>query len=111
MMLKVYQGLGAVVRIHRDHPDIDVLTRTYIKNLVYHGWDYENEDIKIFTDLAMAKRVDHPFVPLASVIDPIKGDFVTPEVMLLAQHLEAAEREGFLTVIHSLQPIVWAYCE
>lgn len=107
-MLKMYQGLGAIVRINPRPPDPDYLMQIYIKNLVYHGWDHENKDIKVFTDMSIAKELEHPFAATQSIVTPDKHH---PKVFELTWKLGAAEEEGFLTIIQPLQPIIWGYCE
>lgn len=106
--LKVYSGYGAVVRINRDHPNYRGMMHIYIENLVYHGWDYEDDDIKIFTiQPELATPMEHVFVPMSKMIEPINQD----HLRRLEKDLASAVKDGFVEIIHDLQPIVWSYYE
>lgn len=106
--LKMYTGYGAVVRINKDHPNFSFLMRIYIENLVYHGWDYENDDLKVFTlQPELVTQMDQVFVASSEIVEPINQDYLRS----LRSALDKAVKDDFVEVVRPPQPLVWAYYE
>jgi len=105
--LKIYTGYGAIVRIHKNHMEYGFLRRKYIGNFVYQGWEYDDDDIKIFTLPELSRETDHMFVLASQVTKP---DTEEP-IHRLEKILNEAIKDEFVEVIQPPQPLAWTYYE